>query len=110
MKKHVQTETEWQEEITEKIFGQIQSELYLELNFMQIALCAFELCANENFVSMATDGKKLYYSPQRIIDIFKSNGKYLDRAYLHSVLHCLFFICGQKEKEMIYCGILHVIL
>ena len=53
MKKHVQTETEWQEEITEKIFGQIQSELYLELNFMQIALCAFELCANENFVSMA---------------------------------------------------------
>ena len=31
MKKHVQTETEWQEEITEKIFGQIQSELYLEL-------------------------------------------------------------------------------
>ena len=55
MKKHVQTETEWQEEITEKIFGQIQSELYLELNFMQIALCAFELCANENFVSMATD-------------------------------------------------------
>ena len=34
-----------------------------------------------------------------IIDIFKSNGKYLDRAYLHSVLHCLFFICGQKEKR-----------
>nr|DAW60442.1 MAG TPA: Putative metallopeptidase domain protein [Caudoviricetes sp.] len=99
MKKHVQTETEWQEEITEKIFGQIQSELYLELNFMQIALCAFELCANENFVSMATDGKKLYYSPQRIIDIFKSNGKYLDRAYLHSVLHCLFFHLWTKGKR-----------
>lgn len=91
MRKHIQTETEWQEQMSEKIIDQLQCELYLDMPFMKIALSALSPKADERFVSMATDGTYIYYNPQRLIDTFRKNGKYLDRAYLHSILHCLFF-------------------
>ena len=91
MRKHIQTETEWQEQMSEKIIDQLQCELYLDMPFMKIALSALSPKADERLVSMATDGTYIYYNPQRLIDTFRKNGKYLDRAYLHSILHCLFF-------------------
>lgn len=48
---------------------------------------------------MATDGTYIYYNPIRLIDIFKKNGMYLNRAYLHSVLHCLFFHLWTKGER-----------
>lgn len=91
MREHIQTETEWQEQMSEKIIDQLQCELYLDMPFMKIALSALSPKADERLVSMATDGTYIYYNPQRLIDTFRKNGKYLDRAYLHSILHCLFF-------------------
>lgn len=91
MKKHVQTDSEWQEEMSQKIIDEIQCELYLDMPFMKIALSTLLPKANEQLYSMATDGTYIYYNPVRLIDIFKKNGMYLNRAYLHSVLHCLFF-------------------
>ena len=47
--------------------------------------------------------------------MFQGNPKYLDRAYLHSVLHCIFFhlwIGGKRDREKMesclrYCGGIH---
>ena len=87
MKKHVQTDSEWQEEMSQKIIDEIQCELYLDMPFMKLALSALSPKVNEQLYSMATDGTYIYYNPIRLIDIFKKNGMYLNRAYLHSVLH-----------------------
>ena len=38
MKKHVQTDSEWQEEMSQKIIDEIQCELYLDMPFMKLAL------------------------------------------------------------------------
>ena len=35
MKKHVQTDSEWQEEMSQKIIDEIQCELYLDMPFMK---------------------------------------------------------------------------
>ena len=40
MKKHVQTDSEWQEEMSQKIIDEIQCELYLDMPFMKLALSA----------------------------------------------------------------------
>ena len=96
MKKHVQTDSEWQEEMSQKIIDEIQCELYIDMPFMKLALSALSPKANEQLYSMATDGTYIYYNPIRLIDIFKKNGMYLNRAYLHSVLHCLFFHLWMK--------------
>lgn len=109
MKKHVQTDSEWQEEMSQKIIDEIQCELYLDMPFMKLAFSALSPKVNEQLYSMATDGTYIYYNPIRLIDIFKKNGMYLNRAYLHSVLHCLFFTCGLKVRGMNSCGIQHVI-
>lgn len=104
MRKHVQTETEWQEQMSEKIIDQLQCELYLDMPFMKIALSALAPKSNEQLVAMATDGTYIYYNPQRLIDTFRKNGRYLDRAYLHSILHCLFFHLWTKgdRDEMLW--------
>ena len=34
MKKHVQTDSEWQEEMSQKIIDEIQCELYLDMPFI----------------------------------------------------------------------------
>ena len=36
MKKHVQTDSEWQEEMSQKIIDEIQCELYLDLSLIHI--------------------------------------------------------------------------
>ena len=41
MKKHVQTDSEWQEEMSQKIIDEIQCELYLDMPFMKLALGSF---------------------------------------------------------------------
>ena len=99
MKKHVQTDSEWQEEMSQKIIDEIQCELYLDMPFMKLALSALSPKVNEQLYSMATDGTYIYYNPIRLIDIFKKNGMYLNRAYLHSVLHCLFFHLWTKGER-----------
>ena len=40
MKKHVQTDSEWQEEMSQKIIDEIQCELYIDMPFMKLALSA----------------------------------------------------------------------
>ena len=75
-----------------EIIDEIQCELYIDMPFMKLALSALSpKRVNVQLYSMATDGTYIYYNPIRLIDIFKKNGMYLNRAYLHSVLHCLFF-------------------
>ena len=81
MKKHVQTDSEWQEEMSQKIIDEIQCELYLDMPFMKLALSALSPKVNEQLYSMATDGTYIYYNPIRLIDIFKKNGMYLNRTY-----------------------------
>ena len=110
MKKHIQTDSEWQEEMSQKIIDEIQCELYLDMPFMKLALSALSPKVNEQLYSMATDGTYIYYNPIRLIDIFKKNGMYLNRAYLHSVLLLsVFSPVDLKERGMNSCGIQHVI-
>ena len=71
--KHVQTDSEWQEEMSQKIIDEIQCELYLDMPFMKLALSALSPKVNEQLYSMATDGTYIYYNPIRLIDIFKKN-------------------------------------
>ena len=70
MKKHVQTDSEWQEEMSQKIIDEIQCELYLDMPFMKLALSALSPKVNEQLYSMATDGTYIYYKPYYSAAIF----------------------------------------
>ena len=100
--KHIQTQSEWEAQMSKKVLEFVRSELYMDLRFLDIALGALTYQADENIHSFATDGTYLYFSTEQVLRVFQDNPKYLDRAYLHSVLHCIFFhlwIGGKRDRE-----------
>ena len=99
--KHKQTQSEWEAEMSKKVLEFVRSELYMDLRFLDIALGTLVYRADENIRSFATDGTYLYFSTEQVLRVFQGNPKYLDRAYLHSVLHCIFFhlwIGGKRDR------------
>ncbi len=103
MKKHIQTQTEWEEEMSIKILGYVRDELYMDLRYLGIALSALVPKAEEELNTFSTDGITLYFSSQQILRVFKENDRYLNRLYLHTVLHCLFhhlWIGGNRDRNL----------
>lgn len=99
---HVQTQTEWEEEMAIKILQFIRNEIYLDLRFMEQALMALTYSRKDGLMALATDGIHLFYASEPVIRIFKTNTVFLDRAYLHTILHCIFkhlWIGGKREKK-----------
>ena len=59
---HVQTQEEWEAEMSEKILSYVRDELYLELRFMDIALSALTPKADVSIQTFATDGTMHFYA------------------------------------------------
>lgn len=87
---HVQTQEEWEVEMSVKVLEFIRSELYLDLRFLNVALSELIPQYDKQLKTCATDGDKLFFSSEQILRVFESNSKFLNRLYLHSILHCVF--------------------
>ena len=97
---HQLTQREWEEDMCTRIFSLVHHELYLDFRYLDMALSALVFLPREELRTIATDGTALYYSPEQIIRVFRKNPLFLDRAYLHSIFHCLFrhlWMRGQRE-------------
>ena len=98
---HIMTQEEWESQMAEKILAYVRNELYLELRFLDIAFSALTPVADKSIHTFATDGNMFYFSTEQILRVFKQNAAFLDRAYLHSVLHCIFshlWIGGKRDR------------
>lgn len=107
---HIQTQEEWEVQMAEKILSYVRNELYLELRYLDVAFSALVPQADASLQSFATDGGHLFYSTEQILRVFEKNAPYLNRAYLHTVLHCIFshpWIAGTATGG---CGISPVML
>ncbi|MDD4850647.1 MAG: VWA-like domain-containing protein [Gemmiger sp.] len=103
--KHPESQAEWQAGMALRILQLVRSELYLQLRYMNTALCALRWQPVENATARAlsTDGVALYYPPAWLIEIYRTNRRYLYRAYLHSVLHCIFrhlWLRGNRDPAL----------
>lgn len=100
---HLQTQIEWEYEISLKILDYVHSELYLDFRFLEIALSALKPKQNTALQTFATDGIYLYFSAEHIQRVFQNNPKLLSRTYLHSIFHCIFshlWIIGNRERKL----------
>lgn len=98
-----QTQWEWQQEMADEILSLIRSELYLELRFMDVALSALSWQPAEGIDTFGTDGEFLYYSMERLLQVYPVNSAFLNRLYLHSILHCIFshlWLCGSRQRPL----------
>ncbi|MBR1742175.1 MAG: metallopeptidase [Lachnospiraceae bacterium] len=85
-----ESQTEWEQKLSEKILTYVRDEIRLELRFFHTVLSAFVYQEDSRLTTAATDGEMLFYPAEQILRLFEKNPAYLDRIYLHSVLHCLF--------------------
>ena len=86
-----------------QILDVIRSELYLDFRYLDMALSALTFSANEQIQTFATDGSFLFFSREQILRVYRRNPLFLDRAYLHSVLHCIFrhlWMRGNREPVL----------
>lgn len=90
MKKHILTQVEWENDKANKILEFVRNELFLNMPYMSIALNQLTYKPDDQIETIATDGRFLFFSSLKMIDLFKNNQRYIDRAYLHSIMHCLF--------------------
>lgn len=76
------------EKIAVEILNIARSSLLVNMRFLSAALIKLELEPYQGTIS--TDGEKVYFDPDHIIELYKSGKEETVRAYLHLLLHCLF--------------------
>ena len=87
---HIQTQTEWEEEMGKKVLAYIRDELCMDFPFFDVALRAFEPVGKDSLRAFATEGIHLYFPAAHYLKVFEENDLFLKRAYLHVLLHCLY--------------------
>lgn len=87
---HKMTQTEWEYNMCERILSLVKNELYLDFRYFDMALSALVFQPKEQIYILATDGMYLYYAKEQLLRVYPKNPLFINRAYLHSVLHCIF--------------------
>ena len=100
---HVKTESEWQLEMGSRIIDYLAGELYVDMRFLEPVLHVLVPRANMGLSTFATDGVYIYMNTEHTMDVFRRNELFLKRAYLHTVLHCVYchlWLCGGRDKDL----------
>ena len=106
MAKHIQAQTEWESTMARRIMDQLRGELYLDQRYLNAALGALPpapLPPGTTGAAFAADGARLCYPPAWVLATYRKNRRYLPRAYLHSVLHCIFrhlWLRGGRDRTL----------
>ncbi len=88
-------------EIGMEIISASRNELYMNLPYMDAALCAFSLKPGDGItLSLATDGGTLYYSGIWLAEKYMRSRILTNRAYLHVVLHCMLRHLSKKQGKV----------
>lgn len=96
-----ETISDWQERMSGEILALLRSELYMDFRYIDVALSALAWRPKEGIDTLGTDGEALYFSPEQLIRVYPKNPKFLNRCYMHSVLHCVFshlWLQGNREN------------
>lgn len=100
---HIKTESEWQLEMGGRIIDYLAGELYVDMRFLEPVLHVLVPRANMGLSTFATDGVYIYMNTEHTMDVFRRNELFLKRAYLHTVLHCVYchlWLCGGRDKDL----------
>ena len=87
-------------DIGREILFAARNELYLNLPYLDVALCALAFQpGGEVTLSLATDGETLYYDGSWLSDRDPRFQVLTNRAYLHVILHCTLRHLGKKQGK-----------
>ena len=85
-----------------KILSLSRNELYISMRFLDIALARLDYVMNLSTKTIGTDGQSILYNPRYLMDTYTVDRVYVNRAYMHMLIHNLFchdFSGRGKNKE-----------
>lgn len=87
-------------DIGRDILKNARNELYVSMRFLDVALSSLRPVPKPQAGTLGTDGEKLYFAPEWLLQAFLNKRVLVNRLYLHEVLHCLFCHVwnGRKRK------------
>lgn len=101
--KHAETQEEWAARMATEALAVTRNALYLDFRFLGQALAALAPSPDPRCRGFATEGEHLYFAPAWVIRTWQSNEKYISRAFLHVVFHCIFrhlWLCGPRDPVL----------
>ncbi|MDO4490485.1 MAG: VWA-like domain-containing protein [Lachnospiraceae bacterium] len=76
-------------ELCHRIFRRAQTQIYMEMRFMDVPLHAFGFLPDGQVRGIGTDGKTLKFFPDWILELYTGDPVLVNRTYLHVTMHCL---------------------
>lgn len=67
-----------------------RTELSVYMRYLNLALSALKFEEKEGVQLMGTDGNTLYFSPSLLLEEYKAGRLWVNRSYLHQILHCIY--------------------
>ncbi len=89
------------EKIGQEILAAARNELYLNLPYLDAALCALAFQPGGGVtLSLAADGETLYYDGAFLAERYLRSRTAVNRAYFHVILHCMLRHLGKKRGRV----------
>ena len=85
------------EQVGADILDTSRSELYMSMKFLAMAFGGFKYAASDKTGGIGTDGYYIYYSPMFLIEKYRFDLNWINRAYLHMIFHCIFRHPSSRE-------------
>ena len=82
-----------------EILRNARNEIYLSMRFLDVSLSSLYFAPDLSVRGIATDGSGLFFNPSKLAAMYKKSRIYVNRMYLHAILHCLFCHIWNRKKR-----------
>ena len=89
-------------QLGERILKNSSNELYLSMRFLDVPLSELSYELRMSSFYMGTDGSTIYYNPRFLIEKYTYDSVYVNRSYLHMLLHSIFrhmYLREERDEE-----------
>lgn len=84
--------------LAKQIMSLAHDDILMHLRFFDMALAQMKYQERKGIGCLATDGATCFYDPVYVLKCYREDTNYIARAYLHALLHCIFFHSFQYDK------------
>lgn len=88
------------ERVGKQILSASRNEIYMSMRYFDIALSALDYDMNLSTKSIGTDGEKIFYNPNWLVERYREWPQDINRAYVHMLMHNIFrHPMGRMERD-----------
>ena len=86
-------------QLGQRILETARNELYVHMRFMDVALSSLGYVMDPSIQSVGTDGLHMFYHPAALGKAYQRNPIWVNRTYLHVVLHCILYHVTRRRQR-----------